>query len=505
MCYKSTCTAEGQLLLDILGNNVSCPTGQTIDLAKALPNQFTKGTIGPCPDNNVICNSLSCAESCTVGGTCVSGKCYCNLQYTGADCSKKLTPSGNYTTYEPVVDDAVTPGQAYDNGYLMMSARLQNEQSELYLSLDRYKNAVAQLAGVTSSRVAVLSFLADAPATSLIGHRRRLTAVSQLQAIALPALPAWSAGAAAVELISSSSSGHGGNSSSSTAMQHVFNGLARQLLQAKNSGQLEVYSRISTLNQADADAITGRINNATRQADFAKQLSDAGLQLVPGSVTVRASDSTTKGWGLPSVNMDDPNTRRIIIIVACSVGAALLVMVVGWVIVCCMRRRRSRSRLQQQFIAGGAPTAAYAASSGRNNGSRTNGSGVRPLFGTPATSGQLTRQGSAQLHNPFAGTNIRFDQHPASAGHTAYAAPPAAATNGLPVGGYVVAGQTFRTAKEAEDYQVALALQRSLQQSGPPGHYLPHSDVGNGMQRAQRQQQQRPPTGYPTVGYAVYR
>jgi len=58
---------------------------------------------------------------------------------------------------------------------LQMSARIQNDQEQLYLSLDKYRTAVSQLAGVTTSRVAVLSFLTDAPATSLVGHHRRLT------------------------------------------------------------------------------------------------------------------------------------------------------------------------------------------------------------------------------------------------------------------------------------------------------------------------------------------
>lgn len=88
---------------------------------QVLPGQFQRGMVGPCPDNAVVCNSLSCNESCTVGGTCASGKCYCNLQYTGPECAKKLTPSGNYTTYVPVVDDGSGRFSNYDSGYLMVS------------------------------------------------------------------------------------------------------------------------------------------------------------------------------------------------------------------------------------------------------------------------------------------------------------------------------------------------------------------------------------------------
>lgn len=39
MCYKSSCTSEGALQLDILGNKVNCPTGQTVDLSKVGDGQ----------------------------------------------------------------------------------------------------------------------------------------------------------------------------------------------------------------------------------------------------------------------------------------------------------------------------------------------------------------------------------------------------------------------------------------------------------------------------------
>lgn len=91
-------------------------------LLQVMPSSFQKGMVGPCPDNARICNTLSCNESCTVGGTCVAGKCSCNLQYTGPECAKKLTPSGNYTTYIPVADDGTSAFSGYDSGYLMVSS-----------------------------------------------------------------------------------------------------------------------------------------------------------------------------------------------------------------------------------------------------------------------------------------------------------------------------------------------------------------------------------------------
>lgn len=34
MCYKSQCSADGTLQLDILGTKINCPSGQMVDLSK---------------------------------------------------------------------------------------------------------------------------------------------------------------------------------------------------------------------------------------------------------------------------------------------------------------------------------------------------------------------------------------------------------------------------------------------------------------------------------------
>jgi len=297
-----------------------------------------------------------------------------------------------------------------------------------------------------------------------------------------------------------------------------------------------VYSRIATLNQADADAIVARISNTTRQAEFEKQLASAGLQLVPGSISIRDTAGNQKtGWGLPNMNWSDPNTKRIVIIVACSVGAAVLAMLLGWAVSCCLQRRRSRrqqNQLQQQFIMRPAGSATYhsgtnAAQNMSSNSNRVNS--LRPLFGASATAGGAPGSSGRQTTtpyvaaaagrsngrpvNPFAGTNIQFSSSSGGRGG-AYAAAPAAATfgssaagSGVPVGGYVVQGRTFRTAHEAEEHQLAIALQRSLQQTGPPGSYLPHSGGGSsmGQQPWQQTQQHQQPTGYPPVQSAYSR
>jgi hypothetical protein len=436
-----------------------------------------------------------------------------------------------------------------------MSSRLASSQSQLYLSLDKYKAAVAQLAGVATTRVAVLSFLADSPATSLVGGLGRRLA----SATPLPAAGAGTAAASGSGSSSSSSQGRalqqrsgswswellpaegdtmasaaagllpgdGGSSSGEGSGDGSMGLLAaavsaaatgRVLLQSR-AGQLEVYSRIATTSQADSDAIIGRINNATRQAEFEKALADAGLKLVPGSVAVRRAGQGSPGgpgWGLPGVNLSDPNTRRILIIVACSVGAALLVMLLSWWASCCVRRRRRQRRqaaLQQQFLASSRP-------GGGTNGSNTPGGGgsssnssgsLRPVFGAPAGPAAPAAAGGAgrPLFNPFAAIAAQAQQRP-----SAYAAPPAAAVAaGVPAAsGYTVAGRTFATAKEADDYQLALALSQSLREQQRQQHdlggfvfgrYLPSGGGGAAQPyppQQQQQQQQQSLSGYPPVG-----
>lgn len=96
-----------------------------IDLAKVMPDRFRQGLIGPCPDNAATCASLSCPASCAVGGLCRSGTCYCDLMFTGADCSNKLTPSGNYTKYVPPPPGATVDDSSAQTvtGYLRLQVR----------------------------------------------------------------------------------------------------------------------------------------------------------------------------------------------------------------------------------------------------------------------------------------------------------------------------------------------------------------------------------------------
>jgi hypothetical protein len=260
------------------------------------------------------------------------------------------------------------------------------------------------------------------------------------------------------------------------------------------------------MGQSDADAITARINNATRQAEFDKALADAGLKLVPGSVAVKRAGQGQPGgsWGLPGLNWNDPNQRRIIIIVAASIGAALVVVLLVWWASCCYRRRRApRQGLQQQFITTGGRSSGTA-TPGSSQGSGT--SGLRPLFGAPAAAAAAgsrpSNSSNRPLYNPFAA-------QPATAatyGPSAYGVPGARGAAQPPAGAYTVGGRTFATAKEADDYALALALSQSLQQQNQQqqagtffSRYLPSSSTQQPSQRQQDAQQQL--SGYPPIGF----
>lgn len=88
-CFPLECDANNNLKVTLLGQTVACPTGQSIDLA-TLSSTYSFGTIGPCPDNAVMCGALSCANQCSSHGTCVEGVCYCSLLWSGSDCSVNI-------------------------------------------------------------------------------------------------------------------------------------------------------------------------------------------------------------------------------------------------------------------------------------------------------------------------------------------------------------------------------------------------------------------------------
>lgn len=89
-CFHLSCDAGSNLFVSLLGRSVACPSGQTVNLATALPGVFTSGTLGPCPDNAGVCSSLGCGACSPRSGRCIEGTCRCSLLYSGADCSVYL-------------------------------------------------------------------------------------------------------------------------------------------------------------------------------------------------------------------------------------------------------------------------------------------------------------------------------------------------------------------------------------------------------------------------------
>ncbi len=63
-----------------------------------MPEQFTTGSIGPCPDNEVVCGTLGCPSACNNQGVCAGGKCYCDLDSTGTACESKIAADGSTST-----------------------------------------------------------------------------------------------------------------------------------------------------------------------------------------------------------------------------------------------------------------------------------------------------------------------------------------------------------------------------------------------------------------------
>jgi hypothetical protein len=423
MCYKASCTGGGEggegggggktqqkLQLDILGSKVDCPAGETVDLSKALPSKFQQGKIGPCPEAATVCGSLACGEACTAGGQCHEGKCYCDLEFTGKDCGKRLTASGGWEDYVPLPggeDGGVVggggagtspffpPGGA--SGYIIVAADLRNSQQDLLRSLDRYKSAVAGLAGVGVPRVSVISYTLDRPATSILGKKLR----------------------------------------------------RRSLQASEDSGRVRVDSRVSTLSPQDAEAITARVKDPARLAKFGEELQKAGLDLVEGTVAVQSPAAGAGGGGLFGglgnlfQGLGGSEAERIAIIVGVSVGAVVILSLLGWAVARAVRARRRRREEA-------AAAAAIARLNGGGGGGLGGGGRVPPLRGDVVGGAGPARYASSTsaYRSPTA-------QHPPQ--------PQPQQQQQL----FTVAGRCFTNRDDAEQYALALAVSRSLGEREP--------------------------------------
>jgi hypothetical protein len=291
------------------------------------------------------------------------------------------------------------------------------------VGLDKFKSAVAQLAGVSNSRVAVLSYSINTPASSIIGGRRLTTTEPQ-------ELLALDGGAGAGRAVLSSSV------LEQQQQDQQERWFLRRLSQA--DGMVEVYSRIATMNDKDAQAITDKVNNGTRQDTFAQSLKEAGLNLVAGSITIQEPDQGMGVLGPIQSAFKNSRTREIIIIVGACVGAALVMAIIVCLIVRCVR---SQLRPRASAVMSPRLQPVYGSRSG----------GVNPISGAPVAAppgmnGFMSQPPQAAYGNSQAGAAVGQQGYP-------------------PAGGYVVQGRSFRTRQEAEDYQLALALQRSLHQT----------------------------------------
>ncbi|WIA20451.1 hypothetical protein OEZ85_004860 [Tetradesmus obliquus] len=360
-CYSTSCTPKGQLQLSILGQTVDCPSGQTIDLAKALPGVFTQGSIGPCPGNAAACGSLACGESCTGDGACVAGKCYCSLHYTGPGCKSRLVPGkirSSSSAYVPPPDKRVKlPGGAQgptvsasdgpivneaspgDTGVTSdtSDAPVQGDTSGEVPSSDASGGAevpaedgglsaggvtaddqpisarpvgtprggsVAQddkqgAGAASNSNTVTLSLLLDSSRESLrLSSDRLIMAVAQLAGVdesqvSLQSLPTASTSTGVASSLTLPPPSLRASDSHDVVTNGARNNLRRLAASgAGNDDAVEVRCRIQTGSAKEALDVTRHVSNVARQARFERQLSDSGLQLVPNSLSLVASDGT---------------------------------------------------------------------------------------------------------------------------------------------------------------------------------------------------------------------
>ncbi|KAF5836425.1 hypothetical protein DUNSADRAFT_5931 [Dunaliella salina] len=87
-CFPSTCH-NGQHFVVILGQEFRCQAGEVLDLAQLMPDVYSEGYIGPCPEEAQMCQT-HCPSCSPLGGVCHEGKCNCKLGFEGEACEHNL-------------------------------------------------------------------------------------------------------------------------------------------------------------------------------------------------------------------------------------------------------------------------------------------------------------------------------------------------------------------------------------------------------------------------------
>eukprot|EP00873_Tetraselmis_striata_P040097 jgi/Tetstr1/460361/TSEL_005660.t1 len=85
-CFRARCES-GILYVQVDGREHACATGRTISIQRG--NGAGADTLGPCPDNSQLCNSLGCDADCNGRGNCAAGVCQCYLGWAGPSCERR--------------------------------------------------------------------------------------------------------------------------------------------------------------------------------------------------------------------------------------------------------------------------------------------------------------------------------------------------------------------------------------------------------------------------------
>jgi hypothetical protein len=183
-----------------------------------------------------------------------------------------------------------------------VSLLLDSSPQALRVLSRRFITAVAELAGVDESQVTLLPLpvAPGVPAASLM-----LSPVSNMTSDNVTD-----------SVVAGNSTSEGSRLASSSAWQ------------ADTSGALGVTCRIETTSAAEASRVVSNVSNVSRQERFARQLSDTGLQLVPGSVSWLALN---RGWqGEVDPGSSSSGGRQLHISFAAAIAATVAAMLLGW-------------------------------------------------------------------------------------------------------------------------------------------------------------------------------